>query len=256
MQADKREVRTKILFVAAEPKGVDTIRLGAEFRKIIEQVKYRDPQRKLKFHSLWATQLEDLMDAVFDEKPSVIHFSSHGTPEGGLVLEDVDGSPKVVDAQGIESLFRTYGKSCRVVLVNSCYSAAIAEKIVDYVDIVIGMSDGIGVDSAINFSSGFYRGLAAGESVERCFEMGKAEIAIQKAGSADIPVLYTRSGVRSHEISVLSHSFDDLDQKEASSGSGLLDEQLLPSGISVSGGSLAAEQIAIGPNAKNQKVDR
>ncbi len=208
-QEDKKAIgKTTVMFVAAEPKGVSPIRLGAEFRRIVQQVKRQDPSRRLRFYSLWATQLDDLIEAMHEEKPTVVHFSAHGTPEGGLVLEDLDESPKVVEAEDLGSLFGQYGKAVRVVILNSCYSKAIAEEIAKYVDVVIGMNDGIGIEAAIEFSTGFYRGLASRKSLQDCFDMGVTEPKVKGLEGSQIPTLHSRPGVRPWHVFVQSEAED------------------------------------------------
>lgn len=189
-----------VVFVAAEPKGVSTIRLGSEFRKIVRKA------RSLDFETLWAAQPEDVADAVQAKKPALIHFSAHGTAAGNLVLENEIGDPKEVTPKGLGSFFGAHGRRVRIVILNSCYSEMIAREIVQYVDGVVAMNDPIGIEAAIRFSTGFYRALAAGDSLHHSFRKGKAEIDLQNVGGGDIPVLVTRPGVEPWEVFLESES--------------------------------------------------
>jgi hypothetical protein len=62
---------------------------------------------------------------------------------------------------------------------------------------VIGMRQPVRDRSAIRFSSGFYRALAAGKSIEDAFQLGVIELKMTPIGSdALAPVLFRRDSGR------------------------------------------------------------
>lgn len=188
-----------VLFVAAEPEGTSPIRLAAEFRDVIRLVK-RDSAGRIRFHSLWAARQDDVLDALQHERPTVVHFSAHGTAKGDLVLEDVDGTKKAVSPEAMGALFQEHGSDVQVVILNSCYSESMAEVLARSVGAVIGMSDAIDIQAAIAFSTGFYRALACKESIRDCFDKAVAEMKFKGFEDADLPVIYTRPGVKAWKV--------------------------------------------------------
>ncbi len=197
-----------VLFVAAEPRGENPILLGREFRDIIEEIERKGPNRGLEFRTLWAARPIDVTRAMSDYEPVIVHFSGHGTPEGGFILESVDGSAIEIDCKAMGSIFRTYKKRVKIVVLNSCYSVPLAEKISRSVDVVIGMEGKIGIKAAFHFSVGFYRGIVARESVQQCFQMAKTELDMEMTQESHSPVLYARPGVEAYKVFVLNPDLD------------------------------------------------
>jgi len=79
-------------------------------------------------------------------------------------------------------------------VLNACFSEPQAEAIAEHIDYVIGTREAIGDDTAIAFSIGFYRALAAARSVEEAFQLGCAEIRMADIPEHAIPVLMTGRG--------------------------------------------------------------
>lgn len=209
MNENSEKSKAMVLFVAAEPRGASPIRLGEEFRDIIEEVERKHRVDSLEFRTLWAARPTDVTRALSDFEPVVVHFSGHGTPEGGFLLESTDGTSKQIDTRGMGSIFETYKKKVKVVVLNSCYSQDLAKEIAKYVDVVVGMNDGIGIEAAIQFSVGFYRGLSAGKSLHHSFKMGKTELDFQAIPESHIPALYNRpGGPEAWELTVVAEKVD------------------------------------------------
>jgi CHAT domain len=193
----------KILVLAANPKGTDSLRLGEEVREIqigLDRSQYRD---RFRIEQRWAVTPTDFRRALLDCKPQIVHFSGHGvgvaTPSDphstarkftvesvdpiapeGLMFENESGQPQLVSSEAISSLFRLFADQLECVVLNACYSATQAEAISEHIPYVIGMNRAIGDRAAIEFSIGFYDALLAGRSVEFAYNLGCS--AIQMAG--------------------------------------------------------------------------
>jgi hypothetical protein len=125
-------------------------------------------------------------------KPHILHFSGHGSPTEGIVLEDNSGHTKLVSTDALAALFRTIKDNLRIVVLNACYSSLQAQGISQIVDFTIGMNKAIGDRSAIVFSAAFYQGLAYGRSVQESFDLGVNAIMLEGISESDIPVLLTK----------------------------------------------------------------
>src|ERR1043166_7367952 len=79
-----------ILFLAANPIGTDHLAIDHEARAIqaeLERSGYRD---RFEFATRWAVRPMDLLRELCRLAPTVVHFSSHGAPCGGLLLQGPD----------------------------------------------------------------------------------------------------------------------------------------------------------------------
>lgn len=83
-------------------------------------------------------------------------------------------------------------------VLNACHSAEAARVIAEHVDCVIGMTDAIEDETAIQFSRGFYHAVGQGQSIRTAFELGVAQIGLSGASGAEVPkILGVRSAAES-----------------------------------------------------------
>lgn len=180
-----------ILLLATNPKSTVSLRLQEEEREIKERLRLAG-HGKVPISSTGATRSRDIQQAMLDYKPQIVHFTGHGTGQGGLAFEDVTGQLKLVDSEALASLFKLFAERVECVVLNACYSRFQAEAIAQHIDYVIGMSQAIGDSAAIEFSVGFYTALGAGKSIEFAYKLGCN--AIQLAGIPEhlTPVLFVK----------------------------------------------------------------
>jgi hypothetical protein len=72
-------------------------------------------------------------------KPQVLHFSGHGS-RAELAFENAAGRTVSLDNNQLEKLLRVGAGRIRLVVFNSCDSAAQAELACNHVDVAIGWS--------------------------------------------------------------------------------------------------------------------
>ncbi|NEP20209.1 MAG: TIR domain-containing protein, partial [Leptolyngbya sp. SIO4C1] len=77
-----------ILFVAANPKETERLRLGQELREIAEGLQRAQKRDQFNLEQRSAVRPLDIQRAMLDVEPQIIHFSGHGAGEQGLVFED------------------------------------------------------------------------------------------------------------------------------------------------------------------------
>lgn len=182
--------KTKILFLASDPKNTSRLRLGEEFREIQEKLKLaklRDNfQLELPQLSL---RVEDIIQALLDTQPQIVHFSGHGIDSGALCFENQSGQTHFVHPNALASLFEQFVSEVNCVVLNACYSEPQAMAISKHIKYVIGMSHEIGDRAAIAFTTGFYQGLGANRSIEDAFKIGCASIRMHNLPDNLIPML-------------------------------------------------------------------
>lgn len=167
-----------ILFLGVQPKGTRAIRIDEEVRNLRERLSSAQLRDTFVLVDRYAVRFEDLTKLLQTEKPAIVHFSGHGYPDEGLVLEDQSGRVRVLDTALLTDVFKIMAQlfAIECVVLNACYSAQQAQAIAPYVGAVIGMSDALPDQSAIAFTHGFYDALGAGNPYPIAYEMGKLQV--------------------------------------------------------------------------------
>ena len=193
------KLRKIILILAANPKNTTQLRLAEEVREIEEALKRAENRSQFTLHTRWAVRPRDLMRAMTELKPNIIHFCGHGQSEG-IALEDNQGNAQLINIDGLANLFRSLTTQVECVLLNACYSKSQAEAIGQYINYVIGMEQEVKDRDAIEFAVSFYDALGAGETYEFAYELGC--IAMQLIGSPEnlLPSLNQSSVHNKQEI--------------------------------------------------------
>src|ERR1035438_4110270 len=166
----KREIsqeKVKILFLAANPRKTTRLDLEEELRLIEIELKgslYRD---RIAFVARHAVGPDDLVRLVRAEKPTIIHFSGHGAPDGILLRDDGVEGYRIVHGESSASLLKDRG--VQMVVLNACFSMAQAEPLSSSVQTIIGTTEEVGDEAARRFSVAFYRTLGDGYAVAEAF---------------------------------------------------------------------------------------
>ena len=173
----------KILFLAANPKNTDRLRLDEEIREIEASLKFGRDREQFQLTQKWATRTQDIQKILLeDETPQIVHFSGHGYGESGLAFEDTNGQAKYVSTEALAGLFKLFKQEIKCVVLNACYSDVQARAIAQHIPYVVGMNQAIGDTAARKFATGFYDALAAGRSIETAYNFGCNSIQLELIG--------------------------------------------------------------------------
>lgn len=178
-----------ILFLAANPKDTDRLRLDQELRDVAEGLQRSKQRDTFKLEHRFAVRPLDFQRAMLDCSPQIIHFSGHGSGQGGLVFEDKLGNAKLIEGKALADLFDLFAESVKCVLLNGCYSEVQAKDIVQHIPYVIGMNQSIGDKAAIAFAVGFYDAIGAGRDIEFAYKNGCSSIRLEGIPEHLTPVL-------------------------------------------------------------------
>jgi hypothetical protein len=190
----------KILFLAANPRGTAPLRLDQELRDIDEGLRRSRQQDAVMLEQRWAVRPRDILQAMLDVDPQIVHFSGHGMgnvvseyssrqsnsisadrklspvleapQEAGLFFEDDAGQAILVTGAALSGLFELFATQVKCVVLNGCYSEIQAKAIAQHIPYVIGMNSAISDQAAIEFAVGFYKALAAGRTIEFAYKVG------------------------------------------------------------------------------------
>lgn len=179
----------KILFLAANPVDTQPLRLDQEMRAIDQAMRQSEFRNKFDIRQQWAVRISDLQEYLLRHQPDIVHFSGHGSSTNEIVLEDEKIGSRVVPIRTLGRLFAILKDNIRCVVLNACYSQQQAEMIAEHIDCVVGMSRTIGDAAAIEFATGFYRGLGYGKDVKTAFDLGTLQIEMDNLNEEDTPKL-------------------------------------------------------------------
>jgi len=149
---------------------------------------------------MWATRPDDLLQALNQFHPHIVHFSGHGSPTGEIILVDNIGNPKPVTAQALKALFTTLKDNIHIVILNACYSKIQAKAIAEVIDCVIGMNIAIGDRAATIFAASFYRAIGFGRSVKEAFDQGVTALLLEGIPEQNTPELLLKSGINPGQL--------------------------------------------------------
>ncbi|MEK6300528.1 MAG: tetratricopeptide repeat protein [Acidobacteriota bacterium] len=190
----------KILFLAANPVDViSRLRTDEEFREISQKIHSGSLADQFELIPELAVRPGDLQAALLRHQPDIVHFSGHGSPSGGIILENETGKRQVVSREALADLFRILKDNLRVVVLNACYAKDQAQALTGTIDFTIGMSAAIDDRAAIVFAAHFYQSLAFGRSVKEAFELAVNELCIEGFDVALAPELLVRDGANAAE---------------------------------------------------------
>jgi hypothetical protein len=187
--------RRTILFLAADPQDISRLKLQKEMREIKDTLERAPLRDRFALHSEMAVCSEGLTRELLRIRPSIMHFSGHGSRSGAICIENKYGKTHPVKAETLSFLLQLdlLAKSLECVVLNACYSEIQARVIAQHAKYVVGMGDQISDDSAIDFSIGFYQALGAGSNIVDAFKTGLALIRLNESNTAPghtIPRLY------------------------------------------------------------------
>ena len=200
--------KAKILFFAADPNSVrdrttGRLQLDEEIRQIRREVSAANRLHSLDIDEHWAARPGDLVQALRETRPRIVHFSGH-CGHAGLVLVGSDTSrSKSVDGSALARLFEVYGGDVQVVVLNACLSLPQAEAIAAVVGCAIGTNNKISDEAAITFSSSFYAAIASGNSVKAAFDKAVLALDLEHSTERDCPQLVEGPGVDAAKVFVV-----------------------------------------------------
>jgi hypothetical protein len=199
-----------ILFVAANPQEMKQIALQQECAAIEDELRRTSQRDDFDFHSAWAVSVDALMRYLNQLSPTILHFSGHGAGRNtgthldshrdieslqgaGIFLEDGQ-QHQYVSEWALAQMIATASPATRLVVLNACYTAAIADSLRQFVDCVIGIRGAIQDPAAHTFATALYRALGHGRSVGNAAAQAVAAL-YAKQQSEHLPICRTRDGL-------------------------------------------------------------
>ncbi len=196
--------KVNILLLSANPITTSVLKLDEEMRAIMQKVRAADHRDLINITIGGAVRPDDLLQAMNEHRPHVVHFSGHGSPAEEIIVCDERGDPKTVSREALVALFESTRGNVQAVVLNSCYSKAQAEAIVSVVPCAVGMKGTVRDEAALVFAASFYRAVAFGHSVATAFKQGVAALLLEGMGQEDVPELIAQKGVDAAGVVVVN----------------------------------------------------
>lgn len=192
--------RIVVLFLAANPLDQVQLRLDEEARSIAEMIRKSEHRDAVKLESCWAVRPLDVLQAINEHKPRIIHFSGHGSDRDEIVFQDNTGNTKLVSKEAIVQTMAVASDDIQLVFFNTCFSRNQAEAVVMHVAAAIGMNNSIGDDAARVFAAQFYSAIGFGLSVRRAYEQARAALLLESIPEHQTPELFVANGRDADEL--------------------------------------------------------
>lgn len=202
-----------ILFLASNPQDTAKLALDQEVRSITEAIRKSEGRDGIEFFSRWAVQSLDILQAINETDPEIIHFSGHGSENGEIVLDDGSGKTTLVSKEAMAAAVISASKKIRLIFFNACFSQQEAKAVVEKVEAAIGMNTEIGDEAAIVFAAQFYSSIGFGLNLQQSFDQAKSALLLKGIPEADTPVLFVKEGLLAADIVMVA-------QEEAKKSSG------------------------------------
>lgn len=208
----------KILFLGANPSDTTRLALGREVRDIDQRLRSSEHRDAFRIEQVWAVRPSDLQQCLLRYRPTIVHFSGHGSAAGQILLEDESGKAVPIYPEALAGLFQVVGRRVQCVVLNACYTEAQARALVAHVGCVIGMTAAVSDAAAGAFAGAFYQALGFGEDVQSAFELGCNQMHLMVSGAAGssnlqvghpgqaaaahlvVPRLLTADGLRARDL--------------------------------------------------------
>lgn len=195
--------KISVLFMASNPINVPPLRLDEEAREIGEMIRKSEHRDSVSFVTKWAVRPQDVLQAINEENPTIIHFSGHGSDEDEIVFQNPQGKAKLVSKEAIVQTMMSSSDTIRLVFFNTCFSYGQAQAVIEHVDAAIGMNTSIGDEAARVFATQFYSSIGFGRSLKTAFEQARAALMLEDIPEENTPELYVKEGLDASEIIIV-----------------------------------------------------
>jgi hypothetical protein len=190
-----------ILFLSANPNQTDKLELIKECNLINQKIRAAPGRELLKLEQRHDISIKWLIEELLNYNPQILHFSGHGSEKSALIFKNENtGQIEEVPPSVLSDLFKVLGKKIDLVFLNACYSEQQARAIAEHVNCVIGMSDAIPDDTAIEFASTFYLSLGFNKSVKEAFDIAIVQLGLLSLPGDAIPKLILKEGIDPSKI--------------------------------------------------------
>ena len=163
--------KTKILFLASNPKDQESMDTDKEHRRLKQELERGSKRDNYVFLPSQFSVTRNELIRAFKQDPHIIHFSGHGETDGIILVND-DNMEDFLSAKALKRLFKPLKGITKLVIMNACHSQEQAIALSSMGMYVIGHNLAVQDEVAISFTEGFYISLGEGSDIEEAFNDG------------------------------------------------------------------------------------
>ena len=190
-----------ILFLSANPSETIPLNLIKECNVINQKIRASSNRELFKLEIRHDISIKWLIEELLNYNPQILHFSGNGSKKNSLIfMNEKTGEIEEVPAIALSNLFKILSNNIDLVFLNACYAEKQARAIAEHVKCVIGMSDAISDDAAIEFASTFYSSLGFGKSIKDAFDLAKVQLELLAIPENAIPKLIVKKDLNPSKI--------------------------------------------------------
>lgn len=195
------EVGMRVVMLSSSPddQGLDRLALDTEYNRIRSKLETSEGGRRVNLDYWPDVRVDQLPDRLLKAPADVLHFSGHSTEDGSITMRSSDGRVVDLRPEGVAQVIGELSDRLRCVVLVACFSAELAERLREQIDVVVGMQSEVDDDAAIVFVTTFYNALALGHTVHRAFTVADGMMRAYGDFTGE-PVLYAKDGVDPRDL--------------------------------------------------------
>lgn len=187
----------RVVYLTADTNLQERLRVDAEVRQVREQVRGSLHRDLIDIKHYPAATPEDLLQALNDDRPHIVHFSGHA---GGAALDFDNGSVEAPDSRTVsyELLNRALGATGTpptMVVLNGCETLDGAEALLESSAVVVATTDTITDLAASVFAARFYTAIASAQPVQAAVDQASVAVDMAGLGEGDVVAVISREDV-------------------------------------------------------------
>src|SRR5262245_20065203 len=94
----------KILFLCSDPSDLSRMRLGKEISEIEAKIRSSRHRDRFQIITQFAFKEDDIRWALLTHEPDILHFSGHGHPSKGIIVEDASGRSSYLSGERLRRI--------------------------------------------------------------------------------------------------------------------------------------------------------
>lgn len=185
----------RVLLLTAGPSNMTPMHLAAEEKEVKQHIQAGVARGgHVRLDVIRSAMQEDILSAMNEYRPHVLHISMHGSKDGDLWFMNGVGDGARVSLDGFLAAIKAAGTHLQLIVLNACYSGTAADAVRTHVDYAIGIRKAVADKSALAFSEAFYAALSHGKSLLDAHAQGIAQLKIMGLPNSEDIELLVRPG--------------------------------------------------------------
>lgn len=186
----------RLAFLTTNPDPTASLRTDVEMRQVTQVLERSRNRDHVDIAHYPAAQFSDLLAAINEFKPNVLHFSGHGGAQA-IVFDGGDlkhPEEVIIDYDDLRRTLTATASPPILLVHNACSTLTGAELLLHAVRFVVAMKDSIPDSTATAFSTQLYSALASGQPISKAVEQGRLAAKALGLPEPELPELLSADG--------------------------------------------------------------